>query len=266
MRIRIGNLSPMDHHPIHLHGYQFTVTESDGGRYPKSAQHPDTTVLVPVGSTRTVEFVADEPGDWAMHCHMTHHVMNQMGHGFPNMIGVKAGKLDERARKNLRLPGYMTMGQSGMADMGDMGMPVPPNSIPMVGGQGPLDYITMGGMFTILKVRESLPSGYEQDPGWYREPPGTLAAIAAADVLAHNSIAGDGSSAPQPPASVRRMAAQAPQGATGAPSEHAHRVAPTTAPTTTATDAVYTCPMHSDVVSLQPGRCPKCKMQLVLKN
>ena len=70
-------------------------------------------MLVPVGSTRTVEFVADEPGDWAMHCHMTHHVMNQMGHGFPNMIGVQPGKLDERIRKNLRLPGYMTMGKPG---------------------------------------------------------------------------------------------------------------------------------------------------------
>ena len=91
VRIRIGNLSAMDHHPIHLHGYQFKITETDGGQIPESAQWPETTVLVPVGSTRTIEFVADEPGDWAMHCHMTHHVMNQMGHGTPNMIGVKPG-------------------------------------------------------------------------------------------------------------------------------------------------------------------------------
>ncbi len=54
VRIRIGNLGPMDHHPIHLHGYQFKITETDGGRIPESAQWPETTVLVPVGSTRTV--------------------------------------------------------------------------------------------------------------------------------------------------------------------------------------------------------------------
>ena len=89
----------------------------------------------------------------------------------PNVIGVEPGKLDERVRKVL--PGYMTMGQTGMGDMGDMGMPVPPNSIPMLGGKGKHDTITMGGMFTILKVREGL-KGYA-DPGWYDAPAGTLA-------------------------------------------------------------------------------------------
>ncbi len=34
VRIRLGNLSAMDHHPIHLHGYQFKVTETDGGADP----------------------------------------------------------------------------------------------------------------------------------------------------------------------------------------------------------------------------------------
>jgi hypothetical protein len=184
VRIRIGNLSAMDHHPIHLHGYQFRVTETDAGPIPDSAQWPETTVLVPVGSTRTIEFVADEPGDWAMHCHMTHHVMNQMGHGSPNMLGVNPGKLDEQVRP--LLPGYMTMGQTGMGDMGDMGMQVPPNSIPMAGGQGKHDYITMGGMFTVLKVRDRLTS-YE-DPGWYENPPGTLAQAASPNDLRRDGI------------------------------------------------------------------------------
>jgi FtsP/CotA-like multicopper oxidase with cupredoxin domain len=94
VRIRFGNLSAMDHHPIHLHGHYFKVTATDGGTIPVSAQWPETTVLVPVGSTRDVELIADAPGDWAMHCHMTHHVMNQMGHGIPNMIGVKHRPLD----------------------------------------------------------------------------------------------------------------------------------------------------------------------------
>jgi FtsP/CotA-like multicopper oxidase with cupredoxin domain len=184
VRIRLGNLGAMDHHPIHLHGYQFKITETDGGEIAEGAQWPETTVLVPVGSTRTVEFVANEPGDWAMHCHMTHHVMNQMGHGLPNVIGVDPGDLDERVRKVV--PGYMTMGQTGMGDMADMGMPVPSNSIPMLGGKGKHDVITMGGMFTILKVREHL-KGYG-DPGWYDAPAGTLATVAAADALRRDGI------------------------------------------------------------------------------
>jgi len=184
VRIRIGNLSAMDHHPIHLHGYQFKITETDGGEIPLSAQLPETTVLVPVGSTRTIEFVADEPGDWAMHCHMTHHVMNQMGHGLPNMIGVKPGKLDSKVQR--LLPGYMTMGQDGMGDMGDMQMGVPKNSIPMVGGRGKYDTITMGGMFTILKVRDQLES--YADPGWYEAPPSTIAQAAPNAELARDGI------------------------------------------------------------------------------
>lgn len=184
VRIRIGNLSPMDHHPIHLHGYQFRITETDGGQIPVNGQWPETTVLVPVGSTRTIEFVADEPGDWAFHCHMTHHVMNQMGHDIPNMIGMRPGNLDQRVRS--LLPGYMTMGQHGMGDMGDMGMAVPKNSLPMVGAQGKHDYITMGGMFTVLKVRNGLTS--YKDPGWYENPPRTLALAADANELKRDSI------------------------------------------------------------------------------
>jgi hypothetical protein len=179
VRIRFGNLSPMEHHPIHLHGYSWKITEMDGSQLPESAQQPGNTVLVAVGQTRAVEFIADNPGDWAMHCHMTHHTMNQMGHKAPNLIGVRPGKLDQRVSK--LLPGYMTMGASGMADMGEMGMPVPRNSIPMVGMQGKHDYIDMGGLFTIVKVRENLTS-YD-DPGWYQNPPGTLATLASNEDL-----------------------------------------------------------------------------------
>lgn len=201
VRIRLGNLSTMNHHPIHLHGYAFAITETDGGPIPESARWPETTVLVPVGSTRTVEFKADNPGDWALHCHMTHHVMNQMGHGFPNMVGVDPAGYEARAQR--LVPGYMTMGQTGMAEMGAMGMPVPPNSIPMVGGRGPHDYITMGGMFTILKVREDLAS-YDEDPGWYQDPPGRLALPAASDALERDGIDASGRSAARAPEGARR--------------------------------------------------------------
>ena len=84
VRIRIGNLCAMDHHPIHLHGYQLQRHRNrrrPNPRIARNGRRPPCSS--PVGSTRTIEFVADNPGDWAMHCHMTHHVMNQMGHGCP---------------------------------------------------------------------------------------------------------------------------------------------------------------------------------------
>jgi FtsP/CotA-like multicopper oxidase with cupredoxin domain len=185
VRMRFGNLSAMDHHPIHLHGHFFKIVATDGGQIPVAAQWPEGTVVVPVGATRDVELVADAPGDWSLHCHMTHHVMNQMGHGVPNMVGVDHGKLDRGMRR--LLPGYMTMGKDGMGDMADMKMPVPDNSIPMSGATGPFGTITMGGMFTILKVREQLAS-YDTDPGWYQHPPGTVADVATAAELARDGI------------------------------------------------------------------------------
>jgi hypothetical protein len=184
VRLRFGNLSAMDHHPIHLHGYHFKVVATDGGTIPTTARCPQTTVLVPTGSTRDVEFVADAPGDWPLHCHMTHHVMNQMGHNVPNVLGASAGKVDERV--SALVPGYMTMGRSGMGEMAEMTMPVPKNSIPMMGSKGPHDVITMGGMFTILKVREGLTS--YADPGWYEAPEGTRARAATAEELARDGI------------------------------------------------------------------------------
>jgi FtsP/CotA-like multicopper oxidase with cupredoxin domain len=185
VRMRIINVNPMSHHPIHLHGYQFPIVETDGGQIKESAQQVETSVLTAVGQSRAIEFIADEPGDWAMHCHMTHHVMTQMGDNAPNMIGVKAGEMDEKIRKTL-LPGYMTMGTEGMGDMAEMGMPVPRNSTPMVGGHGPFDYITMGGLFTMLKVRPGITS-YE-DPGWYENPPGTVAVLAPPEQLQRDGI------------------------------------------------------------------------------
>jgi FtsP/CotA-like multicopper oxidase with cupredoxin domain len=166
VRVRFGNLS-MDSHPIHLHGYRFTVTGTEAGTVPPAARYPEATVDVPVGSTRDIEFLADEPGDWAFHCHKSHHTMNAMSHDVPNMLGVSQGKVEPKVRA--LLPGYMAMGESGMGDMMDMGRPK--NTLPMMSGSGPFGPIEMGGMFTVLKVREGLAS-YE-DPGWYQQPPGT---------------------------------------------------------------------------------------------
>jgi hypothetical protein len=105
---------------------------------------------------------------------MTHHVMNQMGHEIPNMVGLDPRGLDEKVRP--LLPSYMTMGHTGM-DMGKMAevMPYPRNTIAMKGATGPFgDYISMGGLLTIVKVRDNLAS-YDEDPGWYQHPAGTVA-------------------------------------------------------------------------------------------
>jgi FtsP/CotA-like multicopper oxidase with cupredoxin domain len=172
VRIRFGNLT-MTNHPIHLHGYDFTVSGTDGGWVPRGARWPEVTVDVAVGQMRAIEFVADAPGDWAFHCHKSHHTMNPMGHDVPTTIGVDFGEVARRIER--LVPGYMVMGERGMADMGEMEMELPPNTLPMMTGQGPFGPIEMGGMFTVAKVREGLARDDYSDPGWYRHPAGTVA-------------------------------------------------------------------------------------------
>jgi FtsP/CotA-like multicopper oxidase with cupredoxin domain len=172
VRIRIANLT-MDSHPMHIHGHRFFVTGTDAGPIQQSAWIPENTTNVPVGATRDIEFVADNPGDWAFHCHKSHHTMNQMGHGLPNLLGVDAANTEKRL--NALTPGTMVMGTTGMGDMSEMRgmMATPRNSIAMRGGDGPYGSIDMGGMFTVVKIREQI--DYDRDPGWYLQPRGTSA-------------------------------------------------------------------------------------------
>jgi FtsP/CotA-like multicopper oxidase with cupredoxin domain len=172
VRIRLANLS-MNSHPIHFHGHKFYVTGTDAGPLPQSAWWGENTVNIPVGSARDIEFLADNPGDWALHCHKTHHTMNQMGHDLPNLIGIDPQST--QARLDALVPGTMVMGATGMGDMTEhqQMMTVPRNSVPMRGGEGPYGPIDMGGMFTVLKIRDDI--DYDRDPGWYRQPKGTAA-------------------------------------------------------------------------------------------
>lgn len=170
VRIRFANLS-MDSHPIHIHGHRFSVTGTDGGEVPPSARYPETTVNVPPGTTRQIEFVADALGDWPLHCHKSHHTMNGMVHELPNVLGVSQAGVEDELRRFL--PGYMAMGESGMGGMQAMEMPAPRNTVPMMAGRGPFGDIEMGGMFTLLKVRDEPGDG--RDPGWYQHPEGTVA-------------------------------------------------------------------------------------------
>jgi FtsP/CotA-like multicopper oxidase with cupredoxin domain len=188
VRIRMGNLS-MWNHPMHLHGVQFEVTGGDGGRWPKALWPREVTTLVSVGQTRDIEFVA-VPGDWAFHCHMSHHTMNAMGHGVPNPTGVDQSQLEARVRE--MLPGYMAMGRDGMAEHQvhtDMGhMKGPENTLAMMAGTGPYGKLEMGGMFTLVKVRDDQARDDYRDPGWYDHPAGTVA----------HRVAGAGDAVAQP--------------------------------------------------------------------
>lgn len=78
VRVRILNFSPVQHHPIHIHGHTFWVTGHEGTRIPKTAWVPRNTELIAVAQASDFEFIANNPGDWMFHCHMTHHMMNHM--------------------------------------------------------------------------------------------------------------------------------------------------------------------------------------------
>lgn len=96
VRIRVGNLT-MTNHPIHIHGHEFTVTGTDGGPTPPGSRWPEVTTDIAVGQMRQIEFLADEVGDWAFHCHKSHHTMNAMGHDVPTMIGVDHSGLSKKS-------------------------------------------------------------------------------------------------------------------------------------------------------------------------
>ena len=170
VRVRIGNLT-MTNHPIHIHGHRFEITCTDGGWVPQQARWPEATVDVAVGQMRAFEFIADNPGDWALHCHKSHHVMNAMGHNVPTMIGVDHRGVAEKINK--LVPDYMVMGERGGSMEHEM--PLPDNTLPMMTGSGPFGPMEMGGMFTVVKVREGLARGDYSDPGWYKHPAGSVA-------------------------------------------------------------------------------------------
>src|SRR6202049_626558 len=172
VRIRMANLS-MTNHPIHLHGVEFNVSCTDGGWVPEQAAWPEVTVDIGVGQIRAIDFVANAPGDWAIHCHKAHHTMNSMGHDVRTYIGADIKKAAERLKK--LVPGYTPMGTEGMGMMGEMEMPGPDNTLPMMTGSGQFGPIEMGGMFSLVKIREGLSRDSYADPGPYKNPAGTVA-------------------------------------------------------------------------------------------
>ncbi len=151
---------------------------------------------------RAIEFDATDLGDWAFHCHKSHHTMNAMGHSVPTGIGVSQKGVAEKINK--LVPDYMVMGERG-GSMGDMEMPLPDNTLPMMSGQGPFGGVEMGGMYTVVKVRKDQKPGDYKDPGWYQHPAGTVAYEWKGDVpttARSNAAGGQSMPAANPPANI----------------------------------------------------------------
>lgn len=76
LRLELIN-DTMMHHPMHLHGHFFRVLEGQDANAP--LKH---TVDVPPMGRRTIEFLANEQGDWFFHCHILYHMEGGMGRVF----------------------------------------------------------------------------------------------------------------------------------------------------------------------------------------
>ncbi|MCO6386676.1 multicopper oxidase family protein [Aliihoeflea sp. 40Bstr573] len=199
VRVRVGNLT-MTNHPIHMHGYDFEVTCTDGGWTRPEARWPEVSIDIPVGAMRAYEFDAVYEGDWAIHCHKSHHTMNAMGHDVPTFIGVDKSRVTPMIRR--LQPEYMPMGTAGMADMAEMSMPLPDNTIPMMTGWGQFGAIEMGGMFSVVKVREGIAADDYADPGDYEHPEGTVAYEWTGDLPAASSATDAKTQTPTKPAAA----------------------------------------------------------------
>jgi hypothetical protein len=171
VRIRLINLG-MDHHPIHLHGNTFSVTGTEAGRQPESTWGTGNTVLVGVAQARDIEFEANNPGDWMLHCHLPHHMMNQMSSmvgplsrrpGMPAGLGMEEGAGIIRQREALSGENGPSLGRGlGVGSSNEQRISNGPQSRPaaMASMQG------MQGMQGVQKNEEELPANANQVPGF----------------------------------------------------------------------------------------------------
>ena len=85
VRVRLGNIV-MEAHPIHIHGHQFLITASDGNIIPYYNQLKKNTINVASGETWDIIFKTDNPGIWPFHCHIPHHMTNNMSKSMGGMF------------------------------------------------------------------------------------------------------------------------------------------------------------------------------------
>lgn len=108
---------------------------------PEPAWYPANNVLVGVAQVREVEFIANNPGDWILHCHMFHHMMNSMTspagplirqYSTPEQMRVKGYPqvmlgMEMPDMKGMQMPG-MKMPGMDMKDMANKKEASPKNS------------------------------------------------------------------------------------------------------------------------------------------
>jgi manganese oxidase len=180
VRIRFVNLG-MDHHPMHLHGHQFVVTGTEAGRIRTTAEEPMNTVLVGVAQARDIEFVANNPGDWHLHCHLPHHMMNQMTSmvgpamsgglrpgGMPSGMGIVTGGA---LSGNAGAAFGRTLGTGTEADRPVANMPLAGSQPAFLHPQrgAPNDGMFPGypqDMFMVMDDAVAKPETYGLRPGW----------------------------------------------------------------------------------------------------
>jgi hypothetical protein len=156
VRIRMVNLG-MDHHPIHLHGNTFSVTGTEAGRQPEAIWGTGNTVLVGVAQARDIEFVARNPGDWMLHCHLPHHMMNAMSSVVGRMTratnGMPAGAGMEEGMGMMRQGPALSEGKGPSLGRG-------------MGVGATLDETTSNGALSESQSTESMPGmPHQNEPG-----------------------------------------------------------------------------------------------------
>ncbi len=157
VRIRMVNMG-MDHHPIHLHGHTFVVTGSEAGRQPESTWGPGNTVLVGVAQARDIEFVANNPGDWMIHCHLPHHMMNSM----MDLLSDRAVSTTPLSQKQVGEQMDLTMSQDQSMEM------TPDAATPIAPDAGEVPGFPQDGLMemTMDQAAGKAPEFMELPPGW----------------------------------------------------------------------------------------------------
>lgn len=86
--VHLINIGSMDH-PMHLHGMHFQEINQDG--YPLPSPITMDTINTAPGTTYDLSFVANQPGKWLFHCHITQHITDSNGNmsGMVTMFDVK---------------------------------------------------------------------------------------------------------------------------------------------------------------------------------
>ncbi len=142
LRITLYNNSMM-RHPIHLHGFDFRVINGQGEKAPLK----NVLDIMPM-ETDTIEFLANEEGDWFFHCHILYHMMAGMNRVFA--VGdYKNPLLPDKAeaykvlQKESNMPHFMA--QNDFASNGNDGSAMLQNARWSVGTEWRLGYSNMHG-------------------------------------------------------------------------------------------------------------------------